>query len=363
MPGFGVTGLGCRVEGPLLSLPLPCSLSMVGEPVREKGETTSPRMGKGWQPQADPRTQVRRQGAPSGRESCKRRLELGTDKPSNPCTWPGRGSKEAFLRSVSWGQVPLSSSAPEPAPHSPQGPAEPKPGRGMGQATELHDLLSPVCAPAVPDLVSPRLPTLSKSHRLWVGLLGRLGGARVRMSQRASGGARPLISQAVLGEGVALERPPPPSWGGSRQGQKGFSGSSPPTGGKGPGRPRARWVCDGAGGTPARTGPTNPRLHSRRARLPAARLARGGGARTPGRAAVTGQKPRRGGGGRRAAGGRDHLGAARQWEAAASPRGGRAWPGPAPLISVLSPLLRDLDLDLDGPAAAAGSSAGSFACP
>lgn len=167
----------------------------------------------------------------------------------------------------------------------------------MGQATELHDLLSPVCAPAVPDLVSPRLPTLSKSHRLWVGLLGRLGGARVRMSQRALGGARPLISQAVLGEGVALERPPPPSWGGSRQGQKGFSGSSPPTGGKGPGRPRAGWVCDGAGGTPARTGPTNPRLHSRRARLPAARLARGGGARTPGRAAVTGQKPRRGAGG------------------------------------------------------------------
>lgn len=70
-----------------------------------------------------------------------------------------------------------------------------------------------------------------------------------------------------------------------------------------------------------------------------------------------------GGGGRRAAGGRDHLGAARQWEEAASPRGGRAWPGPAPLISVFSPLLRDLDLDLDGPAAAAGSSAGSFACP
>lgn len=137
--------------------------------------------------------------APSslGRRAARVNLSLGLTNPQIPAPGWATGSKEAFLRSVSWGQVTLSSSAPKPAPHSPQGPAKPKPGKGMRQATELHDLLSPGSVPAVPDLVSTRLPTLSRTDRLWVGLLGLPGGARVQMSRQALGGARPLISQAV----------------------------------------------------------------------------------------------------------------------------------------------------------------------
>lgn len=171
------------------------------------------------------------------------------------------------------------------------------------------------CRP-VPDLVSTRLPTLSKTDRLWVGLLGHLGGARVQMSRQALGGARPLISQAVQGRESLWRDPLPQAGAAQDRDKKAFLDPHPRQAGRGPGGP-------GRGGSAtALTGPRredvlgdvgglgSPLADSHRPNEPAAplppsaasctRLARGGGARTPGRAAGTGQKPRPGGGGRRA---------------------------------------------------------------
>lgn len=153
----------------------------------------------------------------------------------------------------------------------------------------------------------------------------------------------------------------------SEQGQKGFSGSSPPTGGKGPGRPRARRLCDGADedrGGRTLWGPDSRRTGSHRPGGPAAPLppsaASCGPARPRWRRQDGGAGRRQGlarnhSRGRRAtgAGGRNHLGAAGEW--GRRPRfevGGRgeAWPGPAPFISAWSLPLSDLD----GPAAGPG---------
>lgn len=228
------------------------------------------------------------------------------------------------------------------------------------------------CRP-VPDLVSTRLPTLSKTDRLWVGLLGHLGGARVQMSRQALGGARPLISQAVQGRESLWRDPLPQAGAAQDRDKKAFLDPHPRQAGRGPGGP-------GRGGSAtALTGPRredvlgdvgglgSPLADSHRPNEPAAPLPPSAASCSPPRprwrrqdtGAGGGDRTETAAGGRRAqgAGGRDHLGAAWQWEKEASPGGERAWPGPAPLISVLSPPLRDLD----GPAAGAGS-AGSFAC-
>lgn len=142
---------------------------------------------------------------------------------------------------------------------------------------------------------------------------------------RPWGGARPLTPQVVGGKqslwgdpsGVGV-----PSHRGLGQaqdpGQKGFSGSSPLTGGKGLGRPRAggsaarrpqtgtpaegRLGAAGRGGSPltGSHGPSYRQLHSRRT-ASCGPASRGGGGRAPG------GRPREAGAGR---GGWDHLGAA-----------------------------------------------------
>lgn len=116
----------------------------------------------------------------------------------------------------------------------------------------------------------------------------------MEVSAQALGGACPLTRQAMgVPRHPRLELPV-----GSGQGT--FLDPHPQQAGKGPRRPPAGRVRDGAHGdpgagrhlgglgrawgacSPARTGPAEGRLHSRRARLPAARPARGGGGRTPG---------------------------------------------------------------------------------
>lgn len=110
----------------------------------------------------------------------------------------------------------------------------------------------------------------------------------MQISGQALGGARPLTPQAVEGKELLWRNPlrrgglqPCEAGAAQDQGQKGFSRSSPPTGKKGPGRPRAGQVCHALTGPPAggrlgaaggpggpltgSHGPSVPAVHSRRA--------------------------------------------------------------------------------------------------
>lgn len=176
------------------------------------------------------------------------------------------------------------------------------------------------------------------------------------------GGARPLTPRGRGGRGAALGRPPQAGTAQNkdrkafldphpRQAQRGLGG--PGRGGSATARWRPRRLdavrARGAG-SPARTGPVDPRLHSRRTRLPAARPARGGGAKTAGQAAGTSQEPPPGGGGPQTpVGGTTSEPPGSGGRRSRFEVGGRgeAWP---PLISARSPP----QSDLDGPAAGSG---------
>lgn len=130
-------------------------------------------------------------------------------------------------------------------------------GDGIGNR-DFTTSSQPGPMPAVLDLVSTRLSRLPQDDLLRVGLLGRAVSARRRRVDFRLGGARASpIPQAVEGK-ESLWRAPPQAWGtpvipgrGNPGMDRKTSGSSPPTGGKGPGRPRAGRATTAPTGIPA----------------------------------------------------------------------------------------------------------------
>lgn len=275
--GVGLLGWCAEWRGLLLSSSP--SLPMV----RGKGGVTSPRAARGgpWRPPPTPDhthqdTGHRAQGTghaavglPLSLRTARASLNPQTPAPGSTPSLPGR--KEAVPEVGQLGQVTLALLCPKRGPQFRQAPAGHQPGRGW-LATDIRDLSPPWAPSAVRDPVSTPLPTLRwRSSSGWLGdVQARPWGMPVPSLPRWRR-ASSRFGESPRGWGS------PPSEAGAAQdlGQKGFSGSSPPTGGKGRGRPRAggsaRADGDPGGRAPWSRGEgREPAYRLARAQLPAA---------------------------------------------------------------------------------------------
>ena len=191
----------------------------------------------------EPGTQHRQQcGFLLDRRAARTSPSLGLTSPHIPAPGRGRGRKEAVPEVGRLGPATLLPSVPPKVPPpSGRGQADHSLEGGWDRQQELPDLLSPWLSPCCRDLVS--FHSASHPPRDGAPLGGASGTSRLRPRGDFSPGVGWCLSPHPSGH-RRLGRP--------RTRTRGFSGSSPPTGGKGPRRPTAGRARDGAHRDPGR---------------------------------------------------------------------------------------------------------------